>query len=71
MSVIESGIKFTQVSNGHVIGVRGGRIVFHAEQSKTMSEDELREYAKNAVELLEEIQHGHTDSEKAMDRPHS
>lgn len=67
MSVIVNGVKYTQISNGHVMGVTGGRMVFHAQYNRMMTEAELREYA----EEVEELRNGHLDCTKAVDRPHS
>lgn len=63
MSVIVNGIKFTQISNGHVMGVKGGRMVFHAQQTRMMNENELKEYAEETVRFMES-QHGYIDTEK-------
>lgn len=52
MKVEMNGVMYTQASNGHVIGVKDSRIIFHAQYNKIMSESELLEYVKVADELI-------------------
>lgn len=52
MKVEMNGVMYTQASNGHVIGVKDSRIIFHAQYNKIMSESELMEYVKVADELI-------------------
>lgn len=52
MKVEMNGVMYTQASNGHVMGVKDSRIIFHAQYNKIMSESELMEYVKVADELI-------------------
>lgn len=60
MKVEMNGVMYTQASNGHVMGVKDSRIIFHAQYNKIMSESELMEYVKVADELI----NGEKDSDK-------
>lgn len=60
MKVEMNGVMYTQASNGHVIGVKDSRIIFHAQYNKIMSESELLEYVK----LVDELRDDEKDSDK-------
>lgn len=55
MKVEMNGVMYTQASNGHVMGVKDSRIIFHAQYNKIMSESELLEYVKLVDELRNDV----------------
>lgn len=45
---------FVQAANNHIMGAKDGKMFFHASYEEPLTEDELLEYVKNVINLMEQ-----------------
>lgn len=49
------GCLITQAENNHITIRRNGRLIFHAIYHKRLDDEQLKEYADDVFEFLEEV----------------
>lgn len=50
-----NGCLVTQAENNHITIRKGGRLIFHAIYDKKLTDEQLRKYADDVFEFLEEV----------------
>lgn len=53
MEVNYKGYTISQASNNHIMITKDNKMVFHANATKKLTEDELKEQIDNFIKLLE------------------